>query len=308
MLSIIVCSRNKILSKEFIENINSTVGVDYEMIAIDNSENKYSIFTAYNSGISRSKFPYLCFVHEDVLFHTKGWGEKIIAHLQDPKTGIIGVAGGDLVTRIPASWATLISPSHNIIQSDPSGKKRQEFVLKPNNFNLSKRSTIILDGVFMCMRQNLMQKINFDENLKGFHGYDYDISIQSTVTGYINYVIYDIKIEHFSGGRTDKTYFRNLIYIFKKWEKYLPLIGKNITKEERQKITKIEKRKLYQLTKKMVRKGFEVREIITEISYYDDIIGSKRASKFLNIRVFLIRLFNCPKYLIKLNILKTNDF
>ena len=299
MLSIIICSRNKVLSKEFTENIKVTVGVDYEIIYIDNSENKYSIFAAYNLGITQSKYPYLCFVHEDVFFHTSDWGEKVISHLQDTKTGIIGVAGSDLVTRIPASWANMISQGHNIILTDNARKKPTEIILLPKNYNLSKRSSIILDGLFMCMRKDLTNKIHFDENLKGFHGYDYDISLQSIMAGYTNYVIYDIKLEHFSGGKTSILYFRNLISIFKKWENNLPIIGDNVTLEERLEIPEIERKKLYQLTKKMVRKGFGIEEIKTEVSYYANMISFKKARQFLSIRIFLIRLFNCPKYLFK---------
>jgi len=299
MLSIIICSRNKVLSKEFTENIKVTVSVDYEIVYIDNSENKYSIFAAYNLGITQSKYPYLCFVHEDVFFHTSDWGKKVISHLQDTKTGIIGVAGSDLVTRIPASWANMISQGHNIILTDNARKKPTEIILLPKNYNLSKRSSIILDGLFMCMRKDLTNKIHFDENLKGFHGYDYDISLQSIMAGYTNYVIYDIKLEHFSGGKTSILYFRNLISIFKKWENNLPIIGDNVTLEERLEIPEIERKKLYQLTKKMVRKGFGIEEIKTEVSYYANMISFKKARQFLSIRIFLIRLFNCPKYLFK---------
>ena len=266
---------------------------------IDNSENKYSIFSAYNLGIHKSKYQYLCLVHEDVLFYTLNWGKVVISYLQDLKTGIIGVGGGDLVTRVPASWNTIISSGLNIIQSDNSGKKPTEINLKPKNYNLSKRSSITLDGLFMCMRHDLTDKIHFDENLKGFHGYDYDITLQSVMAGFTNYVIYDIILEHSSRGKTDILYFRNLISIFKKWENNLPIIGDNITLEERLTIPDIEKRKLYQLTKKMVRKGFKVEEIKSEVAYYADIISFSRAAKFLRFRIFLIRLFNCPKYLLK---------
>lgn len=304
MLSIIVCSRHKTLSKEFVDNIDNTVGVPYEIVSIDNSENQYTIFSAYNLGISRSNYPYLCFAHEDILFHTSSWGERIIAHLQEPKTGIIGVAGCDIVPRVPSSWATLDSVGHNIIQTHLKKNKSTEIILKPKNYTLSKRSTIVLDGVFMCMRRELMQEIHFDENLQGFHGYDYDITLKAIMAGYLNYVIYDIKLEHFSGGKTNKLYFRNLIHIFKKWEAHLPIIAENVTEKERKKIHFIEKRKLYQLTKKMVRKGFEIEEIKREITYYSDILGLKRPKMFLPFRIFLIRLFNCPKNLLLRNRVK----
>ena len=299
MLSIIICSRNKTLPVELVSNIKDTVGVDYELIHIDNSENKYSIFTAYNSGIAISKYPYLCFVHEDVLFHSASWGERVIAHLQNPKTGIIGVAGADLALRVPASWANLISPSQNIIQTDPSGVKPSEYMLHPAGYSLSKRSTITLDGIFLCMRREITNQLKFDEQLSGFHGYDYDISLQSHVAGYTNYVIYDIKLEHSSKGKTSILYFRNLISIYKKFEKYLPIIGENISAEERKDLLKLEEKKLRQLTKKMIRKGFESKEIISEITYFSRIIGSTKSVWFLKFRIFFFRVFNAPAFLFK---------
>lgn len=299
MLSIIVCSRDKTLPKEFVDNIINTVGVDHEIITVDNSENRYTIFSAYNAGYDRSNYPYLCFVHEDVQFHTQNWGKKIISHLNDPETGIIGLAGGDLVTRIPASWSTVISSTVKIIQSDRKGRKETRVVHQPENYDQSRHSAILLDGVFLCMRRELMTEIKFDEELTGFHGYDFDISIQSVVAGYNNYVIYDVDLEHFSRGKTDYIYYKNLIAIFKKWEKQLPLIGRSVSAEHRAKVPEIEKRKLYRLVKKMTRKGFTTKEIVFETTYYAHLIGSMKETRHLKTRVFLIRLFNCPKYLLR---------
>jgi len=297
MLSIIVCSRNKNLPKDFVDNILNTVGVVYEIISIDNSENQYSIFSAYNIGFAKSKYPYICFVHEDVFFHTTNWGEKVIAHLQNPNTGIIGLAGAGIVTRVPASWSSLLSLSENIIQSDRSGKKETEIFRLPLNYTKSIRSVILLDGVFMCMRRELMEKIRFDETLNGFHGYDFDISIQSTVKGYVNNVIYDIVLEHFSRGKTDKLYYKNLITVFKKWESYLPVSLNNSSEKMLSEITKNEDYNLQRLIKKMVRKGFKSCEIIEEVTYFAAITDYRKSVRNLEVRIFLIRLFNCPKYL-----------
>lgn len=299
MLSIIVCSRHKTLDKEFVDNIAATVGVDYELVNVDNSENAHSIFSAYNLGATISKFPYLCFAHEDIRFHTDNWGSKVINHLQEPETGILGMAGADLVARVPIAWTNTMSYSHNIIQTDLSGKRPTELLFQPEGYNLSKRTTVTLDGIFLCMRSELMQKIHFDETMKGFHGYDYDISLQSAIAGYQNYVIYDIQVEHFSRGKTNIDYFRNLIAIYKKFERYLPIIGGNITAFEQKQISEFEVRKLYQLTKKMVRKGFSIKEIKTEISYFAQLIGYPQAACCLSLRIFLLRLFNAPKYLFR---------
>jgi hypothetical protein len=32
-------------------------------------------------------------MHDDILFHTNNWGQKVLGHFQDDNTGIIGVAG-----------------------------------------------------------------------------------------------------------------------------------------------------------------------------------------------------------------------
>ena len=65
MISIIICSRTATISKKLSANIAETISCDYELVIVDNSENKYSIFNAYNIGIKRSKGKYLCFVHDD---------------------------------------------------------------------------------------------------------------------------------------------------------------------------------------------------------------------------------------------------
>ena len=110
MLSIIICSKHKVLPASFLGNIDQTVGVAYEIVCIDNSENKYSIFSAYNLGVARSQYPFLCLVHEDVYFHTENWGNKVIKHLSEPKTGIVGIAGGNLVSSLMFDDAQFIVP------------------------------------------------------------------------------------------------------------------------------------------------------------------------------------------------------
>ena len=78
MISIIICSRNLGIDPKLSTNITSTIGCECELIVIDNSQNKYSIFQAYNIGIEKSTSEIICFVHGDVLFHSKDWGKKLI--------------------------------------------------------------------------------------------------------------------------------------------------------------------------------------------------------------------------------------
>ena len=301
MISIIVCSRNKILPKSFIENINSTIGVNYEIITIDNSENKYSIFSAYNQGFSLSKNPYLCFLHEDVKFHSMDWGEKLIAHLNIANVGIVGLAGGDVMTRVPASWSAY-SPSVNILQSDKSGRKATEVIKSPLGFSQSRKSAVLLDGVFLGMKRELMEILKFDESIGGFHGYDFDISLQAYDLGRENFVIYDILLEHFSRGVPDMNYYRNLIVVFKKWEQKLPILGKSVLHFQSADVKKMEEKMFHILIKRMARKGFSTHEIINEAAYYNQRIGTLKAMKMvkhIKSKLFFVRIMSCPKFLFR---------
>ena len=98
MISIIICSRNKFLNDILAKNIQDTIGVVYEIILIDNSDNIYSIFSAYNEGINRSQYPYICFIHEDIMFRTSRWGNLICESFKSDQTiGMIGVIGSSVI-------------------------------------------------------------------------------------------------------------------------------------------------------------------------------------------------------------------
>ena len=67
MISIIVCSINIEYFKGLKKSIENTIGsIEYEIIKIDNLQEKLPITKAYNLGISKSKYNFLVFVHEDV--------------------------------------------------------------------------------------------------------------------------------------------------------------------------------------------------------------------------------------------------
>ncbi len=296
MISIIVCSINKSISDDFKKNIEETINVDYEIIHIDNSEHRYSICSAYNEGFSRSTYPYLCFVHEDVYFWSKSWGERIIAHLQMPKVGILGVAGRDFLTRVPASWSAKMD-GINIVQSDKTERKSTKTKIAPIGFDKTCRSVVMLDGVLLCMRRELMNDIKFDDNIEGFHGYDFDISIQTVLAGKANYVIYDILIEHFSRGLPDLGYYRTLIKIFKKWEKYLPLCGSNSFENMQSHISEIEKKGIRNLSNKLVRRGAPIKEILNEKMYFSNLIELKQNKIQSYLQVYFSKLINYPNRL-----------
>ncbi len=216
MISLIVCSKHQDIDEKLKNNIKETIGVEYELVVIDNSNNSYSIFEAYNEGIKRAKFDYLCFMHEDIWYHSPEWGEKVINHLSDKETGLIGLAGSFYLNEIPGPWFKSKPYVKNLVQ------KHQH--KNSVNYTLDKNYQVLcLDGFWICSRKDVFEKITFDTlTFDGFHCYDLDICLQAFNAGYKSYVISDILVEHYSTGSLNLQWIDSSIKLYKKWESIMP--------------------------------------------------------------------------------------
>jgi len=225
MLSIIICHRKKELLSAIKANIEKTIGISYELIVIDNSENKYSILSAYNEGVKKAKYDFLCFSHEDIIFHTKDWGKNVIAHFANPEVGMIGVAGGLAQSEIPSAWwynDYFAKSVNNVLLPSNDKNDKKLYHYKPD-FITDKTEVVVVDGVWFCIRRSLFDKISFDEKtFKGFHLYDMDISMQVSQHSEV-FVINDILLQHFSNGKITQSYYEDLISFTEKWKPYLPI-------------------------------------------------------------------------------------
>lgn len=239
MISVIVSSHRVAYFSALTTNIAETIGVDYELIEVKNP-GTMGICKAYNIGAKKSKFPYLCFVHEDVKFISKNWGQNLITHFStDPKCGVIGLAGSICKNRMATSWWQPVingteTKRTNYIQGFPN-RTSKHFLLNP--LQEDKSLVVSLDGVFMAMKRNVWEKVLFDEKLlKGFHAYDLDFTIRSS-KNFNNYVVYDILLEHYSEGVNDLNWLKQNLLIHKKNKGRLPIIKCNsIHKEQLRKI------------------------------------------------------------------------
>lgn len=222
MISIIICARRPDISSELKENIKNTIGVNYELVIIDNSSNGYSIFQAYNKGVSLSKYPFLLFMHDDILYHTADWGLKIIEHFENEKIGAVGIAGTPYLSHFPGSWWSSYLGFLYLLQSDTPGAKPELHDFSPSITN--SRKCVALDGVWFCIRKSLFDFIHFDEtNFSGFHFYDIDITLQVYKQGFQLLCIKDILIHHQSIGVLNKEWINNLFIFQKKWSDELPV-------------------------------------------------------------------------------------
>jgi len=224
MISLVICSRKKILDTVLLQNLEVTIGIPFDIVFIDNSENQYDIFEAYNKGVQLSKHDLLCFMHDDILYKTQNWGKKVLDHFSNEFIGAIGVAGTPYMSVIPGTWWSSNIVAQNIIHD---GKKDIQYY-KPyfnssSPYQIKSVPVALLDGVWFCVRKKLFDTIQFDEiNYKGFHIYDMDISMQIQQQGCGLVCVYDIDIEHKSIGKLDIHWLNNRLSFYKKWKSLLP--------------------------------------------------------------------------------------
>lgn len=213
---------NSDMLQQVSENIKNTIGVEYEVIAIDNVYGRYGICQAYNVGQKQAKYDILVYVHEDVLFRTKNWGVKLIHYFNRiPNLGCVGIAGAVQKSKAPSAWwdtelgKTAISIIHHLedgsTRLDSKGWKESENI----------KEVVTIDGVFMATRKSF--GILFDESIPGFHCYDLNLSIELNKKGFKLIITKEILIEHFSEGNLNKKWVEATQIFHKKYSKHLPI-------------------------------------------------------------------------------------
>jgi hypothetical protein len=231
MFSIIICSINPNFLSQITENIEKTIGVEYEIISYDNTLSNWGICKTYNHCAKKAKFEYLVFCHEDILFHTQNWGQELIKLFQINKVGLVGVSGATYKSQYPTSWAAVPKQYYrtNAIQWPKNGKK---FNSKCNPDVADYSAVRIIDGLFMATTKSIFVENQFDEtHLTGFHLYDLDYSLKIG-KNYNILVSHHILVEHFSNGTLDKKWFKESILWHQIHKNLLPAFVGEFSKQE----------------------------------------------------------------------------
>ncbi|RYZ26394.1 MAG: hypothetical protein EOO10_15675 [Chitinophagaceae bacterium] len=235
MISVIICSVNELLRGSLIKNIDKTIGVEYEVLVVENEKLNYSISKAYNMRAAEANYPYLVFVHEDVVFHTPDWGLRLLAHFEATKSRLIGVLGCTVKTRtfssvnIPYLKLNRQLNRQNQLQRYENGSVDHFYA---NPLGEERSDVCVLDGLFIASTKTAWEETKFsEEDLPGFHGYDIDFSLKNYQFGKL-YVVYDILIEHFSLGSFSKAWVDTQFFLSQKWRNFLPVFVEGITKED----------------------------------------------------------------------------
>jgi GT2 family glycosyltransferase len=242
MLSIVICSINPDLARQVSANIGETVGIPFELLIYNNKELNLGITAVYELGTQQARYPFLCFVHEDVAFTTANWGRRLLQYFEDrPGAGAIGVAGARYKSRTPSGWHTSVANFDFVNISHHNGKT-VELHKEPEDCIDPLVPVVSLDGVFICTTKENLKQIPWDAvNLKHFHLYDIDISTRLFLAGKANYVTFEIQIVHFTqGGAFSNDWVRESISWHTRMATQLPAFTSDLNLEMPQ-IKKLEK-------------------------------------------------------------------
>jgi hypothetical protein len=229
MISIVVCSAKETLFAQFSKSVEETIGVPYEIIRIDNSKNEHSICAAYNKGAGMCKYDIICLPHEDVIFETRNWGSIIVNLFKNPEIGLAGNLGTCYYSMFPRDWQNILELEGQVRVGALPNNPLQTYARYPGN---SIAEVVAVDGMFMVTSRKIMNQFRFSEDiLKGFHGYDVDISMQIR-EHYKVVVTRDIRLLHLSGGAFNASYYETMELLYKKWKHKLPAYLPAYTKKE----------------------------------------------------------------------------
>lgn len=217
--SIIICSRTEDISPQLRQNIADTIGEawrnDYELVVIDNSSNRHSIFQAYNLGVERAQGKNLLFMHDDITYLSTDWGSRILDCMSSDQVGACAIAGFTYLKRAP-SFYTIGHNCHRINIRHDNGNNMHDYDTRDE--------IVVFDGVWFCIKSQCFSQIRFDESFGGFHFYDFDISTQLITAGWKIVTAPGIDILHHSVGYWQTTdWIEKAFRFYDKWKLQLPL-------------------------------------------------------------------------------------
>lgn len=294
MISVIISSVNEVLLKSIKTNVSETIGLEYEIIAIDNRGGEKGICEVYNLGANLAKYNILCFIHEDIKIHTLNWGSIVINIFgNNKKLGLIGIAGSQYKSLTPSSWHCydIDIPDamfYHILQNYKyTQKEKSNDYSNATNAKLAK--VVCVDGVWMCCTREALLSYSFDDQLlKGFHGYDLDFSLGIN-QNYEVAVTFEVLIEHFSEGNFNKKWLEEILKIHAKWSSKLPI---NLAQLPKNKIILNEKKAFRSILRRMWNESFSVKEM-------HNAVWNSRQSEIMGVWLFVKIYSQLIKYIFK---------
>ena len=175
MISIVCVYNNQRLLADFLLDSLSRQTIPYELITIDNTENKFtSAAQALNCGGRKARGKYIMFVHQDIRLCSTGWlrdAERMLGSL--PNLGVVGIAGRREGSCILA----------NLTNGTPPTAVGTQIGAEPV-------AVQTLDECLTIVPRDVLNVLQFDEiTCDGWHLYAVEYCVSSTLLGFALYVL-----------------------------------------------------------------------------------------------------------------------
>src|SRR5210317_741447 len=176
MISVVFSTRED--NPKHIEHIKKTSGIHKGLEVIQYINNgEFSLTELYNRALKETTNDIVVFCHDDIIFETNNWGNKIIKHFKrNPNYGILGVAGSTYLPK-SAKWWEIPYTMRGIVNHQHEGKKWES---------------------------------KYSEHI-GNNLYDVSFSIDNFKKGVKIGVMSDIRLTHLSIGQTNNQWEENRI-------------------------------------------------------------------------------------------------
>ena len=196
----VICVYNNI--EQFQDQLRKTLSeqdAEYELIGIDNSDRHFtSAARALNHGAKKAKGDVLVFCHQDIFFKTGNELYKFAKCINKMPVG--SIIGG----------AAAVELKKNNIGNCTSGKEYDPCLFKKYD---RVRNVSSVDEVIFGMKKKTYDMHHFDEELcDGWHLYAVEQCLYHRRKGH-SVVLCPIELHHFSWGRIDLHYMKNLLRI-----------------------------------------------------------------------------------------------
>lgn len=207
----IICVYNN--SKQFQDQLQKTISeqdLDCEIIGIDNSNNCFtSAAAALNYGAKSAKGDILVFCHQDIVFKTENELSKFVRCIENLPVG--SIVGG----------AASVELSKKNIGNYTSG---EQYVPELANKYDKIVTVSAVDEAIFGMKLQTYNTHNFNEKMcDGWHLYAVEQCLYHRKQGN-DIVLCPIEFHHFSGGKINLQYMKNILRIadhYKKNFKYI---------------------------------------------------------------------------------------
>lgn len=219
-ITIVVCSREEQDKKtNFIKNIESTCGIEYELVYILNKEG-IGLSPTYHNMLNVSDNDIIVFIHDDIEFIIPNWGKELVRMFEENQEyGIIGVAGTSDFNSRCIWWGN----KHKYGQVLHRDNGKTFLTVFSELLDKDLEEVCVIDGLFMAVDRTRIVN-NFDEHIDGFHFYDIDFCLSNFLTKKVKIgVTTKIRVAHNSVGKLNEEWYKTREIIKDKYNKYFPI-------------------------------------------------------------------------------------